>query len=431
VSGGATVRGVRRWLTTGADGRLASAGDVTMTALELGAVTGRVASRGGGVLVFLSGTSFLALTAADGSFVIGRVPVGNYEAVAGIAGAVGSAVPVTVTAGAAVALSEDLRLGPVVTGVSPTGFVPSVIEWPGSGAIVEPSVFVIRGSGFGEQQGLSRLLYAGEVVPVQAIDSWSETEIVIAVDRWLATGWIGRTIDEFRFTVTTVAGEAITPVTGSYRLGTSAYGIVEPPEPTTLSRLFVIMKTYQGDRVVGARVGVSVLNGVAEDAEGTAISEFLTRDPWIGSEAEATSLFVRPLGWLPVIATLDPTVDPAVTAGAPERFLIRGGALELDDDTFVVGANTLAGRVLAADWVTPMPDDGAFSARVYVPNLPFGYFNCKFVEELLVTEPLTLAGDGSWSIAVDVPAGSPDDGLCVAILYDGVEFESRELYLVQ
>lgn len=417
-------------VTRGADGRLASAGDVAMTALELGAVTGRVAGRGSGVMVFLSGTSFLALTAADGSFVIGRVPVGSYEAVAGIAGAVGAAVPVTVTAGAAVALSEDLRLGPVVTGVSPEGFVPYVIEWPGSGAILEPSAFVIRGSGFGERQGLSRLVYAGEEVPVLAIDSWSETEIVVAVERWTSSaGWdnVGA-IEEFRFTVTTVAGEAITPVTGSYWLEVGAHETGWPPELSTLTPVLVELRTYLGYRVFGARVGVSVVNGGAEDTAGTAISEFVTGPPFDAGDL-VPSFYVRPLSWLPVIATLDPTVDPAVTAGAPERFLIRGGVVELDDDTYVAGPNSLSGRVLAADGVTAMPDDGDFTVRVYTPLA--GWYGCGFVGDLLASEPLALGGDGSWSIGVDVSAGLLDDGLCVAILYGGVELESRELYLVE
>ena len=407
-------------VTRGADGRLSTEGSVAMTALELGAVTGKVADKGAGVMVFLSGTSFLALTAADGSFVIGRVPAGSYEAVAGIAGAVGAAVPVTVTAGAAVALSEDLRLGPVVTGVTPEGLEPIEWELP-AWALVSPSEFVIHGSGFGERQGLSRLTYLGFEVPVVAIRSWADDEIVVDTyglgDPFEVSYKRAYEVEDLRFTLATIAGEAVTPVSAAYGIGADVHGS-GVPVPVSFS-----FGVWPDLLVQGVQVAVAVQNGVAQDSEGGPIAQVASGDARYWEWDAPPAFYVEPVGLLPTIVNLDPTLDPAVARGEPYRLMVRRGMFDMDDDTFVVGPNELSGRLLASDGDTPMPDDGRFSLRVHL-NTGWG---CHYTADLLVELPLTVEADGTWGATVTVPEGYSGGVLCVGAFYDGVMFDAREL----
>lgn len=408
-------------VTRGIDGRLASEGSVAMTALELGAVTGKVAGMGAGVMAFLSGTSFLALTAADGSFVIGRVPAGSYEAVSAIAGAVGAPVPVTVTAGAAVALSEDLRLGPVVTGVTPEGLEPIEWELP-AWALVAPAEFVIRGSGFGERQGLSRLTYLGFEVPVVAIRSWADDEIVVdtvGLGDPFGVAWErAYGVEDLRFTLATVAGEAVTPVTAAYGIGASVHDSGGMPIAVVFS-----FGVWPDLLVQGVQVAVAVRNGAAQDAAGAPIAQVTSGDVRDWEWEAPPAFYVQPVGLLPTIVDLDPTLDPAVTRGDPYRLVVRRGVFEMDDDTFVVGLNELSGRLLASDGATPMPDDGRFSLRVHL-NTGWG---CHYTADMLVEVPLALGADGSWGTTVTVQEGYSGGVLCVGAFYDGVMFDAREL----
>src|SRR5690606_41431052 len=113
-----TVALARATVTRGADGRLTAAAGQLRSA-ELGAVTGTVAGQGAGVMVYLAGTSFLALTDAEGDFAITRVPAGDYQAVARLNGSHTPAPPGPFKAGDAPPAAAAPRPPPALPARAP------------------------------------------------------------------------------------------------------------------------------------------------------------------------------------------------------------------------------------------------------------------------------------------------------------------------
>jgi hypothetical protein len=313
----------------GSDGQLTSSGSVGMTALELGAVTGRVVDRGAGVLVFLSGTSFVAMTGSDGTFAISRVPAGSYEAVASVAGAIGAPVQVTVTSGGVAALATELRVGPVINGVTPAGFVPVELDIELGGVLTSPAEYVLSGSGFGAERGLGRLTYGGCEVPFDAVTRWSDSEIAIDPNRAVDGDCDPRFLDadDLRFVVRTLAGSATSPVSGAYSLDVQWWSEVEDLVEATPASVGVGFRAGFYITPAGLTVAVDADNGTVQTMAGTPLSTWTTTGGY--EYYNAPSFRVVPSSWLPIVLTLDPTADSRV-AGEPQRFAVRGGSLFMD-----------------------------------------------------------------------------------------------------
>ena len=317
------------------DGSLLAPATVAMTALPLGAVTGSVDGRGAGVLAFLAGTSFLALTDADGAFVITRVPAGHYEAMAGVAGTIGAAQSVDVPPGATVALEQPLTIGPSIRGVTPSGLVP--MTWT-SEDDVEPATYVLHGTGFGDRQGLSVLRFAGFPLDSQAVSAWTDDTIEVdgarLVDLVSYYGFEAPTTPEdLRFSVVTVAGEAVSEIAGPYEVGLWFGFDAGDAEEAHGGRIevFGVVAPIGGRPLPEITMDVSVRNGRALGTDGAIeISSFVTSgsSPEYGGPPSADFL-VEPSSALPVLVTITARQEGAVGESAAVTGLAQHPSLTL------------------------------------------------------------------------------------------------------
>mgnify|MGYP001026632698 CR=1 FL=1 len=389
-------------VTRGADGKLVS-GAVSLQAVELGAVAGRIAGKGAGAWAYLLGTSFLASTDADGAFVISRVPAGTYQLAPGLLGATGAPVSVTVEAGKLTTVAAPLVLGPVITGVEPSGFSTWGRAWDtGSDT---PSEVVIRGSGFGDEVGLSQLRYAGWELS-NAVLSWSDDEIVLSTRH----DWgRNRTVDfeELRFSFASVTGSALSNVGGIV----SGYGSTFECLPAVHNEGWVGIapRVFWDTRVRGAEVAFTVFNGSARSGPGGAMVSVITTDDdgcaaaYIEADANAR---------LPVVAEVSfhgATLEPLVVG--------NGAYLELDSYYVEPGPNVVQGQLLLWETGEPMDDDGNYTAGM----------SCMY-RGVKVEVPISLDNEGRFSVPLEVS----DEPWCdhLVIKYRGVEVSGASLSVI-
>ncbi|MCA1789911.1 MAG: hypothetical protein LC667_08630 [Thioalkalivibrio sp.] len=348
------------------------------------------------------------------------MPAGSYEAVANVAGAIGAPVQVTVAAGGLAALVADLRVGPVISGVTPAGFVPVELDMELGGVLTSPPEYVLSGSGFGAERGLGRLTYGGCEVPFEAVTRWSDTEIGIdssnVSDGSCEPGFLDA--DDLRFVVSTLSGSATSPVSGAYSLSVQWWSEVEDLVEATPASVGVGFQAGFYFTSAGLTVAVDADNGTVQTMAGTPLTTWTTTSGY--NHYNVPSFRVVPSSWLPIVLTLDPSADPRV-AGGPQRFALRGGSLVVDNGGYVPGSNTFTGSVLAADGVTPMPDDGVFGLRF------FSGWACAYERELIAQQALDIAPDGTWSASVTLP---DEQGIWVALTYDGVVTTCGDLWPV-
>lgn len=390
------------------DGTLVSHGRVELQALQLGAISGRVADEGAGVLVFLAGTSFVALTDAAGAFTIGRVPAGSYLVAASVAGAVGTAEAVMVAPGAVSELENDLRIGPSITGVTPDTllFVDDYVD-----GMTLPD-FTIHGSGFGDRQGTSFVHYAGFVLDRFAVSFWSDTAISLrgaVIDGSIsASGWLlpseSRVPEDLRFTVVTAAGESTSDVTGVLRMPHFGYAMSWQAEPMSM---FAPIHSLGWLTIRFISVHVQATNAMVLALESDAeISSFVTA-------LDAPSFRLLSDGPLPVVLTLDASLDARFADAVPHRSVLNRPSILLQNHHFTSGTNTISGQLYSEVFADPMPDDGSFTIRIRQAE-------DDSAQDVSVPSavPLALASDGSFSVDVDVAASTVR--LHVEVLYDGL-----------
>lgn len=242
-----------------AEGNLTSR-PITMQAAELGRVAGRVVTRGAEPWAFLLGTSFHAPADANGDFLIRGVPAGNYELAPGLVGVRGKAVAVTVEAGALTTVDEPLEFGPIITSVSPVGFM---FEDAAQADYPEQMHISIKGSGFGTSMGVSQLRYG--TVPVNGhVISWSDEEIVLRMS-WVSDEHVVNH-DDLRFNLSALTGEAHTD-----RLGV-IYGSINEGDctwdwPTQANWISARVSSF-GLPINGAPILFTVENGVVRSEPG-------------------------------------------------------------------------------------------------------------------------------------------------------------------
>lgn len=293
-------------VTRGADGNL-TAGAVELQAAALGAVTGSVAGQGAGVMVYLAGTSFLALTDADGEFAITRVPAGAYQAIASVSGIHSPARSVDVNAGASTAVVGALSLAPSIRSVTPDYLM--LFRYPAPG----DREFSIQGGGFGETQGASKLLHYGIEVPTHVITRWSNEEIT--VNAFALSRWFRQTIDtdllkpvdldRMVFRIETPGGAAASDIAGYYTTGVYLN--------ESVIRFAVL--PFNADEVPGLPLDVSVVNARLVDADGHPVTS--PRSTVFDSPDDA--YYLEPESNLPIIVTFavdDPRFESSPSAPA-------------------------------------------------------------------------------------------------------------------
>ena len=395
------------------DGVLMQAGEVRMASTPLGAISGQVDGPGAGVFVFALGTSFSAVTDASGAFAMTRVPAGSYQVVAGFPGSITAPVEVTVVSGATTALSSTIEFGPRVDGVDPSGFVPWVMDesgWP-----VSPPSFTISGSGFGSSQALSDLRYAGTNVDT-AIRSWTDTEIVVDVERIdhsLAAGSrlaYETPAEAFVFEVVTATGSAFTaPVGVITEIISSGWDSTPDGAPASDTLFRVQAYAFWVHQLPDVTYDLDVENGQALDADDLSpINSFMTapEGPRWGNNMH---LFIRQTSGLPAIITFDPRGTPHFGAVEPTSLVVaRDIEFGLDNVSYAAGSIDLSGTVLSWDGL-PMPDDGNFSLTLSV----YG--------EEPVSHPIAIDGDGRFdaTVAITIPDSSFGLGVNVSLVYQG------------
>ena len=386
-------------VTRGADGQLTS-GELELQSLPLGAVSGSVRGQGAGVFAYLAGTSFLALTDDDGDFVISRVPSGTYSVRARVGGMESPAVNVTVPAGESAALSEDLLLGPVITGVSPAGVYFRAETY-------DPQLeqrgreFVLSGRGFGSSRGASRLYYYTVEVPASAITSWSDTEIRVEMaplldfaSRSLWHAPRSYELEDLVFEVVTAAGSAVSGPSAPVRFDVYDTGF-------SWSEFGVGVQLYaqvlEGHPLFDLPVSVSLSSGALVDADGEAFTGpvYVPRD-------SSPAFFVSSSSDLPAVATLHMDHELAVDS-APFRAVVHGPYVEWAN--VVNWPRSTIGGALYSPSGEYVPDDGKFAL-------------------MLAGHPETLTPivlDEEWgSFIVDIPALDDLFIAYVLLLYDGV-----------
>lgn len=384
-------------VTRGPDGKLVS-DELELKAAALGSVSGSVRGHGAGVMVFLTGTSFLALTDDDGEFVISRVPAGSYSVRAGNAGATGGAEAVTVTAGAHTELERSLTLGPVIDSVSPQGLmVMTDEEWAFS--IPESEEYVLTGSGFGTSPGLSRLHYGQYELPYYLINSWSDEEIRVSHKRLAQfmndtyTG-VDHELEDFRFRLVALGGESRSDVSLYSLLSVSGSSSGDSPD---LKWARAVLTDAYSTQDIEVPVRFSAVNGKLVDEAGEPLSEGLTE-----SDPNNATFFLQQDGALPVVVSVEVT-HALATQPEPLRAIPFGPVVSLDP--YVPGDN-VTGRMVWG-WESdaePVADDGKFELA-----LP-GHAD--------VRGPVEIDDDGYFTAEISVPAD--EDYPEFALLYDGV-----------
>ncbi len=377
-------------VTQGPDGKL-TAERLELQALELGGVSGSVVGQGAGVMAYLAGTSFLALTDADGDFLISRVPAGTYSAHATIGTITSAGTSVTVPAGGVVALATGIGLAPVISSVSPEGFYPDLRGEDGHLPI--DLEYRLRGSMFGREQGLSGLQYAGIEVPVAAITAWSDTEIVVnasALDKWLNSTVKNsdprlRDLpeDAYAFRVITDAGRAASSPTGIYKLYVYRHHQGYDPELARfpMSGSLVLNEDYHS----GIPIEIEALDGRIVDAEGRLLGgPIISRLP---SPELGPDFYVESPTGLPVIVS--GTVRSPLFHPAPsEPELLFAPVVEFDP---YVPGELVTGSIRAYDGFTLLPTTADFTMGLPNDDAPI--------------VPVTVYPDGTFSAPLPVPAG--------------------------
>lgn len=402
----------------GSDGALRQTGAVTLSSAPLGAITGTVDGPGAGVFVFALGTSFSAVTDASGAFAISRVPAGTYQVVAGTAGSVTSPRSVTVNAGEVATLDAPIVFGPRVSGVDPEGFVtPHYDSVTGNW---DPSTFTITGAGFGANQGLSVLRYAGTNVDA-AITSWSDTSIQVDFrrldqayyDAGLARLGFDTSADAFRFEVVTPTGTSSSAPGGIVATWLSAgpYGD-DGHLAENEARVWIDTETVWGYRLPGVTYSIEVTNGTAlSSSDGRAITVVTTAPIDLGDWSPVAATFdVRLASALPTLVTVDPSADPLFAAVAATTIAV-GGALEflLEGALYTDGTLTITGSLFGWNGA-PMPDDGEFALEIdpWSPDR--------------VTIGFEIESDGSFTASGASPSSwANGDWVDVRLLYQGFE----------
>jgi hypothetical protein len=285
------------------------------------------------------------------------------------------------------------------------------------GVVTDPVEFVITGSGFGAELGVSRMTYGGCEVPVEAVTSWSDTRVVVDTNKLYNFDFgcanVSVAVEGLRFALGTLAGTSPSPVVGAYALNAFVaqgygQGPIDASTPVPVIAAFGVFPEFFPE---GLTLAVEASNGAVQDLAGAPLSAWTTGEYNYGV---IPSFQVVPSSWLPVVLTLDPTTDPRVT-GDPKRFALRGGSIFVDGGGYVPGANTFSGTVVAEDGVTPMPDDGSFRLRFFTSS--FGNCAPEYEETFVAEQALAIAADGTWSADVTLPDVS---NLTVALTYDGV-----------
>ena len=415
----------------GSDGALRQTSAVTLSTAPLGAITGTVDGPGAGVFVFALGTSFSAVTDATGAFSISRVPVGTYQVVAGTPGNVTAPRSVTVVAGEVATIAAPIVFGPRVTGVDPEGFVTPDIDFDLGGVLVSPRTFTISGSGFGASQGLSIVRYARMNIDA-AIDSWSDSAIVIDVQRLeyafyeAALTWLGAgaPAEAFRFEVITAAGASASEPVGILAtwLDLAHYeydefnGSFEPSD----TRLGVGAQTFWAGFVSGVTYTIDVANGQALSSDDGGPISVITTGPanpmwW---RPYTATFDVRQSSGLPAIVTVDPSAYPLFADVEPTTFATFSLEFHLDWAKFIDDTLSITGSLFGWDG-EPMPDDGGFTLVVD----PWSLDSVTFAIEI---EP-----DGTFVASGSSPSSwIGGDWIDVRLLYKGFEliWDSVEVF---
>ena len=402
----------------GSDGALRQTSAVTLSTAPLGAITGTVDGPGPGVFVFALGTSFSAVTDATGAFSISRVPAGTYQVVAGTPGNVTAQRAVTVVAGEVATIAAPIVFGPRVTGVDPEGFVTPDIDFDLGGVLVSPRTFTISGSGFGASQGLSIVRYARMNVDA-AIDSWSDSTIVIDVQRLeyafyeAALTWLGAgaPAEAFHFEVITAAGASASTPVGIVAtwLEPDYYGDEAPASSDT--RLGLGAVTFWGGFIEGVSYTIDVTNGQALSSDDGSLVDVITTGPadplwW---RPYTATFDVRQSSGLPAIVTVDPSAHPLFADVQPTTFAAFSLEFHLDWAEFVDDTLSITGSLFGWDG-EPMPDDGGFTLVVD----PWSLDSVTFAIEI---EP-----DGTFVASGSSPSSwIGGEWIDVRLLYQGFE----------
>lgn len=399
------------------DGTLSS-DPVTMDATPLGAVTGTVSNQGAGVLVYLAGTSYLALTDADGDFAISNVPADTYGIQAAVAGSTGPSRTVTVTSGATAALSQALQLGPTISSVTPDGLL-RVTEAQAYGDEALPDL-TIEGTGFGPTQGTSRVLHAGLEVPPYAITKWSDTRISIDGDGFVGTrpDYYAENvdIDRLRFDVVTPGGSATSGISGLAL--SQLYAEQDFGDP---SRFVAVYSVYEpaGASIDGITLSLRTTNGAALDPDTLAPVDTYTTDYPRGEGSFLPSLTIQPDGRnLPVVLTLEAASGSNLVIPFSDSIAISAGSFEGDVFEIPYAPTTITGTLFSDSAQTiAMPDDGEFAVAfsAYDPTT-----NARVD---LGTAPLTIDETG----AARANFSAPDVGFVPAYVALQVHYRGTPL----
>jgi len=383
-------------VTRDPDGNLASS-PVTMQAAEFGGVAGTVQSSSAGAWAFLLGTSFMAAADDDGSFVISRVPAGDYQLAPGLLGVRGAPVPVTVEPGELTEVSEPLLFGPVITSIDPVGFMPQEDAWGPNG---EEMLITIQGSGFGSSMGVSQLRY-GPSSANPLVVSWTDDEIRLRMS-WARDSYV-ITNEDLRFALSGVTGEAFSArlgsISGSVNEGDCSYGW--DPE---VRRIHAHAYSF-GSSVRNAPVLFSVENGVLRSAPGApGGNTFITNDA----------------GCVEVVVEPDSPTTLLVRVGASFEGVELGEvalptplSLQLDEDSFLY--NPADDTVELTGHLTYVASgEGVVADANLSAGVAFNYSG-----SFLFQAPLTLGANGRFAFSVPVEF-LQDEYLDLAILYQGV-----------
>lgn len=369
---------------------------------ELGAVTGTVAGQGAGVMVYLAGTSFLALTDAEGDFAITRVPAGDYQAVASLNGIHSPPQAVTVKAGEATAVAGALDLAPAITGVTPNNVV-RIPYWGGDGHTAS-----IQGRRFGATQGASRLYYYDVEVPQHAITGWSDDEITVdfgELRRWYdALDAYGLLVpldyDRMKFRVETLAGSVTSGITGYFISEFDARQVGERYQ------LLFMIHPLAVEEGAGLPLSVNVTNGHLVDSEGRAVTTPVSAQygDW------GSAYFVAPDTDLPLLFTYavdDPRFDttPTKTYSLERVDPIVSSYVYPGPTGEITGDLTRWDASLGSE--VPFSDYGDFT---------FQYAGYPESEATPVFQP-----NGSFTVFMPIRAEHFDSEIDLLVLYQGVE----------
>lgn len=380
-------------VTRGADGSL-TADEVTLQSAELGSVTGTVAGQGVGVMVYLAGTSYLALTDTDGDYAITRVPAGSYEVIATVNGIHSQARSITVTAGETTAVSGALQLAPTITNVTPGHLMLVGVPAPRGLEIG------IEGSGFGDTQGLSRVHYYGIEVPRHAITRWSDNEIVVnlrLLEEWVGDllfdgGFGPLDLESMVFSVETPAGVATSDtITGAYISWIYGYDM----------RVEFSVSPFNLDTIADLSVKVDLVSARLVDGDGHPVNDPRTSS----SSGDAYHVYtLEPESIYPIILTFtvdDPRFEPTPS----EPLVMQEPILTLDSHMFPRPGEELTGTLLTPN-DTPYADYSDFSLRYE------GYPESE-------TTPDIDSNTGRLSASMPIPAGHTSDEIRLEVLYQG------------